>query len=86
MNKLKITRSDGSTHEKNDEHKWVVVNFVRGISAEEHNALPENDLCREIYKSSDQHGNNKNPYCWAEFGPGSFFGQEAALWCELPLI
>jgi hypothetical protein len=70
---------------KNDEHKFRVVKFKKGISLEERAALPEGERKRSYY-SEDEYGNNRVPYCWEEFGPGSFFGQECALWCYLPLL
>jgi hypothetical protein len=29
-------------------------------------------------------GNNLRPYYWSQFGPGTLFGQDVDLWCELP--
>lgn len=71
---------------KNDEHKWVVVQFRRGISELERKALPVGHERKRTYRQEDEGGNNMVPYCWDTFGPGSFFGQEAELWCELPEI
>ncbi len=30
-------------------------------------------------------GNNRRPYRWKEFGPGSYFGQDFDVWCDLPM-
>jgi len=68
----------------NDEHKWVVVKFVRGISMAERGSLPDSDERKKMYSAGDEWANNHVPYCWLPFGPGSFFGQEAELWGELP--
>lgn len=65
---------------------WIVAKFVRGISEEERNSLDVSDERRNRYCSADVHGNNLLPYCWNEFGPDSFFGQEVEHWCELPTL
>lgn len=36
-----------------------------------------------IYSSEDEHGNNKVPYNWKQFGPDSFFGQEITHWAVI---
>ena len=33
-----------------------------------------------IEKQEDQAGNNLVPYCWSQFGPDNFFGQEIEEW------
>lgn len=38
------------------------------------------------YCSEDECGNNKKPYNWQPFGPGSFDGQEIEWWMPLPDI
>ena len=68
----------------NNEHKWVVVKFSRGISIAERESLPSSDQRKRMYISADEDGNNTKPYHWKSFGACSFFGQEATLWCELP--
>ena len=30
--------------------------------------------------------NNKKPYLWREFGPGTYFGQDVDYWIELPHV
>lgn len=67
-----------------NKHKWVVVQFVRGTSPEEREELPHSDPRKYRTRGCDQHGNNLVPYCWNAFGPSSFFGQEASVWCALP--
>lgn len=34
------------------------------------------------HRSCDEGNNNERPYCWHEFGPGGYFGQEVDYWCE----
>lgn len=67
-----------------NEHKWVVVKFVKGLSMDEREKLPNTDKRKIEYTGADQEGNNLEPYCWHTFGPSSFFGQDVELWCELP--
>ena len=69
-----------------NEHKWRVVKFCRGISLKEREEMPENFERKHYIISADQHGNNLVPFNWQEFGPSSFFGQEAHFWIELPQI
>lgn len=64
----------------NEEHKWVVVKFVRGRTLKDRETMPFETPIR----GQDEYGNNKKPYYWDAFGPGSFFGQEASVWCTLP--
>ena len=71
---------------KNGEHKWVVVKFIRGISKIEREMLDSKDSRKYTHKAGDEHGNNRFPYYWDTFGPGSFFSQECSVWCELPKI
>ena len=71
---------------KNGEHKWVVVKFIRGISEGEREKLDASDPRKRTYTAADEHSNNRVPYYWDTFGPGSFFGQECSVWCELPNI
>ena len=68
----------------NNEHKWVVVKHIKGFSKKTREALPDYIERKIIYQTGDEWGNNTVPYEWDTFGPGSFFGQEATLWCELP--
>lgn len=68
---------------------WKVAKCVYGISAEDRKKLAESDNPTERERAKrfypeDEQGNNEKPYRFKEFGPGSFFGQEVDLWCELP--
>ena len=36
-----------------------------------------------VYKAEDEGDNNKVPYNWQMFGPGSFFGQEITHWTPI---
>jgi hypothetical protein len=74
-----------SADAKNNEHKWVVVKFVRGISIEERNKLPKTSERKNIFRVEDENGNNFVPYYWDIFGQGGFSGQEASCWCHLPM-
>lgn len=74
-----------------DDPKWKVAKCVYGISMEQREKLKKSDSFADIYRGSvyrseDEWGNNLVPYCFEEFGPGSFFGQEIDIWCELPEI
>jgi hypothetical protein len=62
---------------------FKVVKFIRGISTEERDKLLDSDQRKVTYRSGDEGGNNKVPYTWNEFGPGSYFGQEVDYWMEL---
>jgi hypothetical protein len=62
---------------------FKVAKFQRGISMEERDGLHFADLRKKTYCASDEHGNNRKPYYWREFGPGGFFGQEVVLWKEI---
>ena len=77
--------------DSDDEHGvfWVVAKCVYGISAAERKALAKSDKWQDRdrakrYRPEDEDGNNEKPYCFSEFGPASFFGQEVNAWCELP--
>ena len=70
----------------NNEHKWVVVKFVRGLSCAERASLSDTDGRKSLFRSEDEDGNNQVPYYWDTFGPDSFYGQEAECWCELPKL
>ena len=37
-----------------------------------------------LFKSEDEQSNNKKPYCWQQFGPGCFFGQDIDCWMYIP--
>lgn len=69
---------------KNDEHKWVVVKFIRGLSKGERDNLDSDDPRKKTYRMGDVFGLNTVPYEWKTFGPGEFYGHECTAWCELP--
>lgn len=75
-------------HDKDDDEGaiyWTVAKFVRGISKEERKIMTD-EYRKSIYSSCDEDGNNKKPYCWLEFGPGEYFGQDVDYWAYLPDI
>jgi hypothetical protein len=74
----------GDSDSKNDEHKWVVVKFIRGISQQERDSLSEHDVRKHHVFAQDEDGNNLVPYIWKAFTGFSFFGQECTKWVELP--
>lgn len=74
----------GDRDAPNNEHKWVVVKFVRGLSKKERESLDDSDERKKRISPADEHDNNQKPYFWKPFGPGGFRGQEASCWCELP--
>ena len=84
----------GSNDAPNNEHKWVVVKFVEGISKVNRKdmqlgLLPDplyngNYKRSSIYCAEDEHSNNLVAYNWVSFGPDSFFGQTASVWTYLP--
>ena len=69
---------------KKEEHKWVVVKFMKGLSIKERNDLPDLDRRKTLYLPMDQDANNLLPYTWDQFGTSKFFGHEASCWCYLP--
>lgn len=56
---------------------FYVVQFCRGVTSVEAEE-------RGWWDPSDQHGNNRKPYCWDGHGPLRFFGQEPTHWMQLP--
>ena len=81
-----VARYTGGNWRDSDDQEgcvWKVVKFVRGISKEEREALPDTDSRKRIYITGDTFGNNTVPYCWKEFGPGEIFGQDVDYWTEL---
>lgn len=70
---------------------WCVVKCVYGISLKQREIYSNSDNYFErkrskIIRFGDEWGNNKKPYEFDEFGPGSFFGQDIDIWCELPKL
>ena len=39
-----------------------------------------------LYGPEDQHGNNRKPYYWSQFGPDQFFGQSITHWMLIPKL
>jgi hypothetical protein len=59
----------------------VVIGFIATFII---TLILRKEASKIIYEYEDEDGNNEKPYCFREFGPGSFFGQEVDAWCELP--
>lgn len=68
-----------------NQHKWVVVRFVKGLSVKDRDALPNSDKRKNTYTFCDEWSNNEVPYAWDALGGGQFFGQEITCWCYLPI-
>lgn len=64
---------------------WTVAKFIRGISKEERRRMTDNER-KNIYSPWDEDGDNKKPYCWFEFGPEMYFGQDVDYWTYLPEV
>lgn len=71
----------GNNWGKHGLHYWVVAQFNKGKTSLEFEY--ENYVW---ISSSDQWGNNAEPYSWEQFGPGQLFGQDVDYWMELPKI
>ena len=56
--------------------RWLAARFVRGRTAAEAKAV-------NLYRSEDEFGNNRRPYCWREFGPLTLFGQDVTHWAAI---
>lgn len=39
-----------------------------------------------VYRSEDEHANNRVAFNWQQFGTDSFFGQDISHWMSIPLI
>lgn len=63
---------------------WKVAQFIRGLSTEARLLLSNCGSRKLTIRDEDEHGNNRRPYYWNEFGPGKFFGQEVDYWMVLP--
>lgn len=66
-------------HGKGDIH-YALVWLVKGISQQEREKMPLTNKRKYNIYSQDEYGNNLVPYCWEEFGPNYFFGQEVKAW------
>lgn len=80
---VKLLKDNWIADDKGD-HYFKVVQFVRGLSLAEREALPDTDRAKYSFCSADVHGNNLRPYCWDTFGPSCYFGQEATHYWDLP--
>lgn len=70
---------------------WKVAKCIYGISKEQRKKLSESNRIEDRRRAycvyaEDEFFNNKKPYCFKEFGPGSIFGQNVDIWCELPNV
>ncbi len=81
-----LNKSNWHTDDDGERHLFDVCEFTMGISQEERNSLSDSDERKKAYISGDEGSNNLKPYVWQPFGPGYHFGQEVALWCELPSV
>ncbi len=63
---------------------WKVAKFKKGISESDRDKLPIDHPKKLTWSGEDEGFNNRMPYNWQPFGPGSYFGQEVDFWCELP--
>lgn len=64
---------------KGDIH-YKIAWLERGISLQEREKMSTNNKRKYVFDSRDEYGNNLVPYCWKEFGPDEFFGQEVKAW------
>ena len=79
-----VDRPWGDNDDPQGNRFWRVVKFYKGIS--KHDRETMSGPRARFYHSEDEWGNNQKSYCWKEFGPGTFFGQEIDCWCELPIL
>ena len=68
-------------HARNNEHKWAVVKFIRGIDTFEREKLSDDSFRKIDFRPEDLHGDNTVPYFWEMFCGHSFNGQEVSCWC-----
>lgn len=72
----------GNVHQK---PMCRVAMFKKGISKGERERLKKSGDKRAIeFHQADEDGNNKKPFCWLEFGPMKWFGQDVSHWMPLP--
>ena len=62
---------------------YSICTFEKGISMEERRQMDGTERALR-FKAADEHSNNRKPYCWRKFGPGTYFGQEVTHWMPLP--
>ena len=69
---------------KSQMYSFCVCKFEKGISTEERKQLAGTERAL-TFKASDEHSNNRKPYCWSKAGgPGTYFGQDVTHWMPLP--
>ena len=80
-------------HDRDDQKNvyWKVAKCIYGISMEQRTILENSENISDRYRASifrtgDEFGNNLVPYCFEEFGPDSYFGNEIDVWMPLPEI
>ena len=62
---------------------YSICTFLKGISSEERKQMAGTERAL-TFKAADEHSNNRKPYCWKKFGPGTYFGQDVTHWMPLP--
>lgn len=62
---------------------YSICTFEKGISMEERKQMTGTQRAL-TFKAADEHSNNRKPYCWRKFGPGTYFGQDVTHWMPLP--
>lgn len=65
---------------------FKVAKFIKGLSQQDRDELPEGHPRKNSYHMEDVSGNNQVPYCWSSFGMDVYFGQEVDFWFELPKL
>lgn len=62
---------------------YGICTFQKGISMEEREQMDGTQRAL-TFKAADEYNNNRKPYCWKKFGPGTYFGQDVTHWMPLP--
>lgn len=74
----------GDNDDPEGKRYYRVAKFEKGISQKQREMLvKKKDSRGNTYDRADEHANNEVPYCWKEFGPSCFFGQEVDFWVRL---
>lgn len=63
--------------------QFCVAAMRKGISIAERKQLGPTSIRARTYCGADEDGNNRKPYNFTMFGPGSFFGQEVTHWMPI---
>ena len=83
---VRLTKDNwGDQDDPNGNRYYRVVKFKLGLTLEARKQLPDHHHSKDTYGSSDEGFNNTCGYCWDEFGPSKFFGQEVDIWYDLPV-